>query len=137
MIDVVSGQHSKGRDWSEVWLASPEHKKTSEELEHIIEEAASKPPGTVDDGQEFAAPLWDQIKIVTHRMNVSLFRNVDYVNNKFALHIFSALFNGFSFWMIGDSVGDLQLKLFTIFNFIFVAPGVIAQLQPLFIGKLG
>jgi ABC-type multidrug transport system permease subunit len=68
-------------------------------------------------------------------MNVSLYRNVDYVNNKMALHIFSALFNGFSFWMIGDSVGDLQLKLFTIFNFIFVAPGVLAQLQPLFIHR--
>jgi ABC-type multidrug transport system permease subunit len=37
--------------------------------------------------------------------------------------------------MIGDGVGDLQLKLFTIFNFIFVAPGVINQLQPLFIER--
>jgi ABC-type multidrug transport system permease subunit len=68
-------------------------------------------------------------------MNVALFRDTDYVNNKFALHIACALFNGFSFWMIGDSVGDLQLRLFTIFNFIFVAPGVIAQLQPLFIER--
>lgn len=135
MIDVVSGHLAKGKDWSEVWLASQEHKKTSEELEQIIQEAASKPPGTVDDGHEFAVPMWDQIKIVTQRMNVSLYRNVDYVNNKLALHIFSALFNGFSFWMIGDSVGDLQLKLFTIFNFIFVAPGVLAQLQPLFIHR--
>jgi len=51
------------------------------------------------------------------------------------LHIGTALFNGFSFWMIGDAVGDLQLRLFTIFTFIFVAPGVIAQLQPLFIER--
>lgn len=135
MIDVVSGQLSKGKDWSEVWLNSPEHKEVTKELDHIIEDAASKPPGTVDDGHEFATPFWTQIKIVTHRMNVSLYRNVDYVNNKMALHIFSALFNGFSFWMVGDSVSDLQLKLFTIFNFIFVAPGVLAQLQPLFIHR--
>lgn len=135
MIDVVSGQLSQGKDWNQVWLSSPEYEKMNTELDDIINEAASKPPGTVDDGHEFAMPLWEQIKLVTQRMNVSLYRNVDYVNNKFALHIFSALFNGFSFWMVGSSVGDLQLKLFTIFNFIFVAPGVLAQLQPLFIHR--
>lgn len=135
MIDVVSGVLSQGKNWSDVWLSSPEYEKMTAELDRIIESAASSPPGTVDDGHEFAMPMWEQVKLVTQRMNVSLYRNTDYVNNKFALHIFSALFNGFSFWMVGDSVSELQLKLFTIFNFIFVAPGVLAQLQPLFIQR--
>lgn len=135
MIDVVSGALSQGKDWNEVWLNSPEHEKMTAELDHMITDAASKPPGTVDDGHEFATTLWTQIKLVTHRMNVSLYRNNDYTNNKFALHIGSALFNGFTFWMIGNSVQDLQLRLFAIFNFIFVAPGVMAQLQPLFIER--
>lgn len=135
MIDVVSGNLSQGRDWNQVWLGSPEHERTVQELDHIIEDAASKPPGTQDDGYEFAMPLWEQVKIVSRRMNVALYRNADYVNNKFALHIGSALFNGFSFWKIGSSVSDMQMCLFTIFNFIFVAPGVINQLQPLFIER--
>ncbi|KAK3498887.1 ABC-2 type transporter-domain-containing protein [Neurospora hispaniola] len=135
MIDVVSGSLSKGKDWNQVWLESPEHQAMTEELDRIIDDAASKPPGTLDDGHEFAMPLLEQLKIVSTRNNVSLFRNTDYINNKLALHIGSALFNGFSFWMIGDSVSDLQMRLFTIFNFIFVAPGVIAQLQPLFIER--
>jgi hypothetical protein len=135
MIDVVSGRLSQGKDWNKIWLESPEHQRTVEELDHIISDAASKPPGTVDDGFEFAMPLWQQTKLVTQRMNVSIWRNTDYINNKLALHVGSALFNGFSFWMIGDSIADLQLRLFTVFNFIFVAPGVIAQLQPLFIDR--
>ncbi|KAG9232537.1 putative Brefeldin A resistance protein [Amylocarpus encephaloides] len=135
MIDVVSGTLSQGKDWNEVWLNSPEHDQTAKELDNIISDAASKEPGTRDDGYEFAMPMWQQIKLVTKRMNVSIWRNTDYINNKNALHIGSALFNGFSFWMIGNSVGDLQLRLFTVFNFIFVAPGVIAQLQPLFIER--
>ena len=135
MIDVVSGPLSQGKDWNNVWLSSPEYEKMNAELDYMIKDAESKPPGTIDDGHEFATPLWGQIKLVTQRMNVSLYRNAEYVNNKIALHIFSALFNGFSFWMVGDSVSDLQLKLFTIFNFIFVAPGVLAQLQPLFIHR--
>ncbi|KAK9785219.1 putative ABC-2 type transporter [Seiridium cardinale] len=135
MIDVVSGHLSQGRDWNEVWLSSPEHDVVATELDRMIDDAASKPPGTVDDGHEFAVPLSSQIKIVTQRMNTALFRNTDYINNKIALHVSSALVNGFSFWMIGDTVGDLQMRLFTVFNFIFVAPGVINQLQPLFIER--
>ncbi|KAJ5988667.1 ABC multidrug transporter atrF [Penicillium waksmanii] len=135
MIDVVSGQLSQGKDWNQVWLQSPEHAKSFKELEDIISTAAANPPGTFDDGREFATSLWEQTKLVTNRMNKALYRNTDYVNNKLALHIGSALFNGFSFWMIGDRVGDMQLRLFTIFNFIFVAPGVINQLQPLFIER--
>ncbi|OAA77121.1 ABC-2 type transporter [Akanthomyces lecanii RCEF 1005] len=123
MIDVVSGTLSKGRDWGEIWLASPEYEKMTQELDTMIEDAASKPLGTIDDGHEFAAPLWEQTRLVTQRMNVSLYRNVDYVNNKLALHVFSALFNGFT-----ETLHYLQLHLCG-------APGVLAQLQPLFIHR--
>lgn len=135
MIEVVSGSLSRGQDWNKTWLESPEHEKMTTELDRLIAEAASKPAGYVDDGHAFAAPMWDQIKIVTHRMNVSIFRNIEYLDNKFILHITLPLLNGFTFWQVGDSLNDLQLRLFTIFNFIFVAPGVIAQLQPLFIDR--
>lgn len=135
MIDVVSGSLSQGRDWNKVWLESPEHANVTEELDRLVTEAAAKPAKTLDDGKEFATDLWTQTQVVTRRMNISLYRNIDYVNNKIALHIGSALFNGFSFWMIKDGVSDLQLALFANFNFLFVAPGVFAQLQPLFIER--
>ncbi|KAI9047875.1 hypothetical protein LZ554_007677 [Drepanopeziza brunnea f. sp. 'monogermtubi'] len=135
MIDVVSGTFSQGKDWNQVWLESPEHQAVTRELDRMIADAAAEEPATTDDGFEFAMPLWEQTKIVTARMNLSIWRNTDYINNKMALHIGSALFNGFSFWKVGNSVSDLQLRLFTVFNFIFVAPGVMAQLQPLFIER--
>ena len=135
MIDVVSGTLSKGKDWNQIWLDSPENKAMLKDLDHMIEDAAGKEPGTKDDGYEFATTLWTQCKLVTKRMNTALFRNNEYTNNKFALHLGTALFNGFTFWQIENTVADQQLKLFALFNFIFVAPGVIAQLQPLFIER--
>lgn len=135
MIDVVSGSLGRGQDWNQVWLESPEAKETEKQLDKIIEDAAANESHTLDDGHDFAMPLWQQLKIVLARASLSLYRNTDYINNKFALHVGSALFNGFSFWMIGDTVSDLQMRLFTVFQFIFVAPGVIAQLQPLFIER--
>jgi ABC-type multidrug transport system ATPase subunit len=135
MIDVVSGNAPQGRNWSQIWLESAEHDQLIKDLNTMVEEAAAHPSGTIDDGHEFAATIWTQVKLVTHRMNVSLFRNTEYIDNKFLLHVSLALLNGFSFWMIGDSLTDLQKNLFTVFNFIFVAPGVISQLQPLFIDR--
>ncbi|KAL2670114.1 hypothetical protein Neosp_014995 [[Neocosmospora] mangrovei] len=134
IIAVISGKESE-RDWAEVWRESAEHHAAVEHLDLMLSEAASKPPATIDDGHEFAQPLWTQIKLVTQHMNIALFRNTGYINNKFILHIFCGLYNGFSFWQIGGSLDDLQLRIFTIFNFIFVAPGVINQLQPLFIER--
>lgn len=135
IIDVVSGNTSQSSDWNKIWLDSPEHKQLTIELDTMVADAAAQPSRTVDDGHEFAASMWTQVKLVTGRMNVSLYRNTEYIDNKFALHISLALLNGFSFWMIGDSLSDLQNNLFTIFSFIFVAPGVISQLQPLFIDR--
>ncbi|KAJ5192616.1 hypothetical protein N7449_008758 [Penicillium cf. viridicatum] len=135
MIDVVSGMAPEGQNWSQIWLESPEYVQLIKDLDTMVDEAAAHPSGTIDDGHEFAATIWTQVKLVTHRMNISLFRNTEYIDNKFLLHISLALLNGFSFWMIGDSLTDLQKNLFTVFNFIFVAPGVISQLQPLFINR--
>ncbi|KAE8388163.1 ABC-2 type transporter-domain-containing protein [Aspergillus alliaceus] len=133
IINVVSA--SASLDWNRVWLESPEHGKLSKELDCMVADAAARPTAANEDPHEFAASLWTQTKLVTHRMNISLFRNTEYLNNKFAMHISLALLNGFTFWQIGDALTDLQQNLFTVFNFIFVAPGVISQLQPLFIDR--
>lgn len=94
IIEVCSGSLSKGRDWGDVWLKSEEHTRISNELDHIIKDAASKPPGTPEDPNQFAMPLGYQIKVVTKRAVKSVYRNTDYVNNKVMLHISCALFNG-------------------------------------------
>ena len=116
MIDVVSGKGSKAKNWPKIWLESSEHEKNTQELDRIISDAAGKEPATDDDENEFATSQWTQTKIVTKRMSTSLWRNTDYINNKVALHIGAALFNGFTYWMIDDSVGALQLRLFTVFT---------------------
>ncbi|EOA88814.1 uncharacterized protein SETTUDRAFT_159994 [Exserohilum turcica Et28A] len=135
MIDVVSGNYPSDKDWHDVWLNSPESAALNQHLEEIISDAASKEPGTKDDGYEFATTFWNQTKLVTHRMNVGFFRDTAYFNNKLLLHGGVAFFIGFTFWQIGPSVGEQKYVLFSIFQYIFVAPGVIAQLQPIFLER--
>lgn len=149
MIDIVSGDLSKGRDWADEWKQSEECKARFAELEQLKKENEGRNEENEDDKYQYASTATMQLKLVTKRASVQLWRDTDYVTNKVALHVGAALFNGFrlvfssihqrqltcSFWMIGNSYADLQNRLFTIFNFIFVAPGVIAQTQPKFIAN--
>ncbi|CAA9962447.1 ABC transporter [Pyrenophora teres f. maculata] len=135
MIDVVSGYDPAGRDWHQVWLDSPESAALNQHLDEIISDAASKEPGTKDDGHEFATTFWTQARLVTNRMNISFFRDLDYFNNKLILHVGVAFFIGFTFFQIGNSVAEQKYVLFSLFQYIFVAPGVIAQLQPIFLER--
>jgi ABC-type multidrug transport system ATPase subunit len=132
IINVVSGSAGGGRDWHSVWLESPEHTRVVEHMAEIKADALSKPSTLKIDDRDFATPLWTQLKLVTARQKTALWRNPTYVWNKFFLHVSSSLFAGFTFWKLGNSASDLQLTLLACFNFLFVAIGVIAQLQPLF-----
>lgn len=71
--------------------------------------------------------------VIKSLVKLTLFK--DYMWNKIILHIFAALFSGFTFWKVGDGAFSLQLRLFAIFNFIFVAPGCINQMQPFFLAN--
>ena len=132
IIDVVSGPPG-GRDWHSIWSDSPERAAMTEELKAIKEICLANPSSIKEDYASFATPLLTQLRLVTHRQQIALWRNPDYIWNKIFLHVSSALFAGFTFWKLGSGAADLQLRLLAIFNFLFVAVGVVNQLQPLFL----
>lgn len=138
IVDVVQGRLDKSVDWSDKWTNSPERQQAMTQLTELEagQEHADKADGesSVEDKEkDFAAPLGYQIALVAQRQLVALWRNPDYVWNKIGLHVTNALFGGFTFWMIGDGTFDMQLRLMSVFNFVFVAPGCINQMQPKFI----
>jgi hypothetical protein len=108
IIDSVSGSGGSGVDWHDIWLNSAEKKTVDAELRRIKSNCLDKESTIKDDARDFATPLWIQLRLVTHRQQIALWRNPDCVWNKIFLHIFSALFSGFTFWMIGDGLNDLQ-----------------------------
>jgi hypothetical protein len=140
IVDVVQGRQGDGTDWPQQWLASPEYQHTMAELQKInldqAKHASDASNGAVDepeDTADFATPLRYQLVLVTRRQLIALWRNPDYIWNKIGLHVTNSLFAGFTFWMIGNGTFDLQFRLMSVFNFVFVAPGCINQNQPLFL----
>ena len=138
IVDVIQGGSDAGGapgkaaiDWVERWNASPERAQAYQQLQ-VLATRGSQHDGA-EDHREFASPKFFQFKMVLQRLMVQLWRSPDYMWNKINLHIFAGLFGGFTFWNMGSSSFDLQLRLFAVFNFIFVAPGCINQMQPFFL----
>lgn len=73
------------------------------------------------------------MKTVTIRQSIALWRNTDYVWNKIFLHVVSALFSGFTYWKVRNNSFDLQLRLFFVLNFVYIASAAINQMQSLYL----
>ncbi|PYH78160.1 ABC transporter [Aspergillus uvarum CBS 121591] len=136
MLDAIGAGNPeyKGQDWGDVWANSEEHRQLSETIESITRERRDKAEGErIDDDREFAMPVWVQIVAVTKRSFIAYWRTPQYVLGKFILHIFTGLFNTFTFWHLGNSQIDMQSRLFSIFMTLTICPPLIQQLQPRFL----
>ena len=124
----------KGKDWGDVWASSPEHEERSKEIQSMISARRDAPlSGSLKDDREYAMPLSTQISAVVHRSFVHYWRDPDYMIGKFMLHIFTGLFNSFTFYHIGFETIDMQSRLFSIFLTLTISPPLIQQLQPKFL----
>ncbi|KAI4740950.1 ABC drug exporter AtrF [Aureobasidium sp. EXF-12298] len=123
-----------GPDFGDLWEKSDEKKKQQEEIQSMIQDRRKASNGAkTDDDREYAMPLGTQIVTVVRRSFVAYWRSPQYVVGKFMLHIFTALFNGFTFWNLGNSQIDMQSRLFSIFMTLTISPPLIQQLQPRFL----
>ncbi|KAJ5548200.1 CDR ABC transporter [Penicillium frequentans] len=139
MLEVIGAGNPeyKGQDWGDVWASSPEFKNLSTELEDIIRTRHDIEKKETRDDREYAMPVYVQIVAVTKRNFVAYWRLPDYILGKFMLHIFTGLFNTFTFWHLGNSYIDMQSRLFAVFMTLTISPPLIQQLQPRYLHARG
>ena len=124
--------NQKGSDWADIWTRSPENARLTSEIEDMVRMGSMSGP-RMEDSSEYAMPISTQISTVVHRSFTSMWRSPDYVMGILFLHIFVGLFSTFSFWMLGNSLIDMQSRLFAVFMTLIIAPPLMQQLQPRFL----
>lgn len=135
MLDTIGAGNPdyKGQDWGDVWQQSEENQALSQEIQHLIEGRRNhSTAGQIKDEREYAMPLSTQLWTVIYRSFTSIWRSPEYIIGMFMLHIFTGLFNTFTFWHLGNSQIDMQSRLFSIFMTLTISPPLIQQLQPRF-----
>ncbi|RDW93714.1 putative ABC transporter [Aspergillus mulundensis] len=136
MLEVIGAGNPtyKGQDWADVWADSENCKNLTVDIDKIIETRRNnEKERNKDDDREYAMPIWTQIMTVTKRSFIAYWRTPEYNIGKFALHIFTGLFNTFTFWHLGNSYIDMQSRLFSVFMTLTICPPLIQQLQPRFL----
>lgn len=133
VIGAAPGSTAK-HDYADVWLHSEERQQVRAEISRLMEEYnASDSDDAATESHlsgEFAAPLWYQYIKVTERTLKHTWRSPMYIYSKLGLNIFSALFNGFTFFRAPNSIQGLQNLMFAIFMFSVILIPSIQQHLP-------
>lgn len=121
-------------NWNEEWLKSENSKEVLNEIERVKSERSQKAPAKQDaeEESEFAAPVWLQITMLTKRTFVQQWRDPSYVYGKLFTAVIIGIFNGFTFYQLGNSIGDMQNRMFTSFLIILIPPTIVNAVVPKF-----
>ncbi|CAJ2505166.1 Uu.00g125600.m01.CDS01 [Anthostomella pinea] len=136
MLEVIGAGNPdyKGQDWGDTWQQSKDYQHQRQEMGQMIEKRRNvEHSKNVQDDREYAMPLWTQTSAVVRRSFVAYWRTPNYILGKMILHIFTGLFNCFTFYRLGYSSIDMQSRLFSIFMVLTISPPLIQQLQPVFL----
>ncbi|RPB00590.1 putative ABC transporter [Choiromyces venosus 120613-1] len=136
MLEAIGAgdPNHKEQDWSEVWTNSSNHAARLSEINDLIATRLSKTSeNQATDNREFAMPWHTQTLAVTKRAFTNYWRTPQYTIGKFSLHIFTGLFNSFTFYNLANTSIDMQSRFFSIFMTLTISPPLIQQLQAKFL----
>ncbi|KAH6900556.1 ABC-2 type transporter-domain-containing protein [Thelonectria olida] len=119
-------------NWNEEWLHSNEAKLVNEEIDAMRQTQAQSEAHESKDHREFAVSTWLQCIELTKRMFRQYWRDPSYLYGKFFTAVIIGIFNGFTFWNLGDSLQDMQNRMFTCFLIITVPPTIVNSVVPKF-----
>ncbi|TVY50118.1 ABC transporter G family member [Lachnellula occidentalis] len=128
------GKRADGKklNWDDEWLRSEEAKQVQDEIKRINEERSKIEPPVTSDEHEFASPVALQTVELTKRLFTQYWRDPSYLYGKLFTSVIIGIFNGFTFWKLGNSVEDLQNRMFTLFLILLIPPTIVNAVVPKF-----
>ncbi|GAB1312526.1 ATP-binding cassette transporter snq2 [Madurella fahalii] len=135
---IKGGRRPDGRriNWADEWRESAENKELLAEIQRLKAERGkaveqSQATSSSED-HEFAAPVPQQIIQLTKRMFLHQWREPSYLYGRLFTAVLVGIFNGFTFWKLGDTAADMQNRMFSCFLIIMIPATVLNQVLPKF-----
>jgi ATP-binding cassette, subfamily G (WHITE), member 2, SNQ2 len=100
-------------DWAEIWANSPECKQAKEEIQYIKIEGLSCPID-VTKASRYATPFLYQLRVVSKRTFIALWRSPDYVHTRLFMHVALSFVISLAFLRLGNGARDLQSRVFAV-----------------------
>ncbi|KAI9890210.1 MAG: hypothetical protein M1814_004372 [Vezdaea aestivalis] len=119
-------------DWNEEWRTSKGNKALVDEIRAIEANRSELPRPEQITLHEFASPVWLQITELTKRMFIQHWRDSGYLYGKIFVSVIIGIFNGFTFYNLGNSIQDMQNRMFSVFLIIMIPPTIVNGVLPKF-----
>jgi ABC-type multidrug transport system ATPase subunit/ABC-type multidrug transport system permease subunit len=129
---ATTTKDGKKIDWNEEWRNSEQNRHVLDEIQQIREERSKIPVTETGSTYEFAAPTMTQTLLLTERLFKQYWRDPSYYYGKLFVSVIIGIFNGFTFWMLGNSIASMQDRMFSIFVIILIPPIVLNSVVPKF-----
>ncbi|KAH9828507.1 ABC transporter-like protein [Teratosphaeria destructans] len=121
-------------DWNEEWRNSEAAQKVIEEIEGLKLTRSRTIPEEVrkEQQKEYAAGIWLQTTELTRRTFIQYWRDPSYIYGKLFVAVVVGIFNGFTFFQLGNTTQDMQNRMFTSFLILTIPPTVVNAVVPKF-----
>ncbi|KAI2673433.1 hypothetical protein DTO027I6_9237 [Penicillium roqueforti] len=132
---AAKATHRDGKlvDWNEEWRNSEQNQEVLAEIEHIRTERSKLPiEESASAHYEFAATTMTQTTQLTKRLFVNYWRDPSYYYGKLFVSIIIGIFNGFTFYMLSNTVASMQDRMFSVFLIVLIPPIVLNSIVPKF-----
>jgi ATP-binding cassette subfamily G (WHITE) protein 2 (SNQ2) len=127
------GKRKDGKhlNWNEEWLNSDEFMDVNQEIDRIKKERSKVEHPSIQL-HEFASPVYAQTVELTKRLFIQYWRDPSYLYGKLFVSVIIGIFNGFTFWQLGNTIADMQNRMFTLFLIILIPPTIVNGVVPKF-----
>ena len=101
------GEDGKRINWNKEWRDSAENQGIFSEIARIHSIRSEVAPPLKADQHEYAAPVSLQTKMLSIRLFTQYWRSPSYYYGKIFVSVIVGIFNGFTFWQLGNTVQDM------------------------------
>jgi ATP-binding cassette subfamily G (WHITE) protein 2 (SNQ2) len=129
LIEVGAGvavSTDQNLNWNDVWATSREAQDVQKEIQKSCARSKALAPKTEEfvspPCDEFSASTWLQLCLLTKRISRQYWRTAEYPYSRLYASFLHALLNGFTFFQLGDSITDMQSRMFACFLILMLVP---------------
>ncbi|KAH8665575.1 putative ABC transporter G family member 11 [Ilyonectria robusta] len=137
MLETISNGGRSTDEWAQIWSNSYQKARMDRDIRTVVEAAhildtpaiESHPrPIDISSRPKFAA----QLRIVSTRAFKTAWRQPGYASTRIINHISIALLTALAYLNTGSAYGDLQMRVFAIFQVTILPSLVLSQVEPAF-----
>ncbi|KAG9038328.1 hypothetical protein FRB95_001740 [Tulasnella sp. JGI-2019a] len=132
-IGAGSGRRVGPRDWHDIWKDSPEFDQAIRDVEELKAAGVARGLDDTTKPTTYATPVTYQLRLVCARSLRALWRMPDYTWTRIFVHVFLSLSVSLTFLNLGNSVRDLEFRVFAVFWATILPAILVNQIVPAFI----